>query len=72
MWTPVAEELNRASTLFAGADPVREQVLFRLAQAQEFAGNLSKARRTAELLSVEFADSQFGRKAKDMVAELGE
>ena len=72
VWAPVVDELVKASRLFDGAHPLRERVLFRLAQAQLVAGNPSDARRTAELLCTKLPDSEFARKAKEMLTKLDE
>jgi hypothetical protein len=72
VWGPVAAELTKAATLFDGAHRLRERVLFDLARAHAFAGQSSEARRTAETLSSEFPDGEFGRKAQAMLAELDE
>jgi hypothetical protein len=70
IWGPVAEELAKAATAFEAPHPVRARVLFELARAQGLAGHRSEARRTAETLSSEFPDTEFGRKAKAMVTKL--
>lgn len=70
VWGPVTRELEKASTVFEGAHPLRERVLFDLARAQILAGQSSEARRTVEILSRDFPNTEFGRKAKDIPTEL--
>jgi len=69
VWEPVADELARAAKRFEPPHPVLAKLLFELATAQGLAGQRAEARQAAETLSSEFPDTEFGRKAKAMLAK---
>ena len=72
VWRPVVEELTGACSVFGGRHPLRAELLFFLARAQVFAGHTLDARRTAEVLSREFPETQLGRKGRALLEELRE
>lgn len=65
-WDPIVERLEKASELFSWKHPLREAVVFRLAQSQAFAKRYAQARITASNL----ADHASNHKSRHMVGRL--
>jgi len=64
VWEPVARELAAAEKLFTGKHPLREKVLFRLAQVRVVCGDYAGARKYLAAVKKDFPRGEFGSRSE--------
>ena len=72
VWEPVARELAAAERLFTGKHPLREKVLFRLAQVRVVCGDYAGARKYLAAVKKDFPRGKLGSKAEDFEKKFSE